>query len=149
MSVLLTGGAGYIGVHMALDLLSAGEQVVVVDDLSTGFGWALPPEANQIIGDYGDITILSDILLQYKIDTIIHFAAKTIVPKSITNPVGFYETNSIKSFSLLNQAKKFNISHFIFASSAAVYGDPKIPTKIEENTANPINPYGRSKLMVE
>jgi len=149
MSVLLTGGAGYIGCHMALELLSAGEQVVVLDDLSTGFGWALPPEANQIIGDYGDVTILSNILVHYKIDTIIHLAAKTIVPNSITDPLGYYETNSIKSFSLLNQAKKFNIPHFIFASSAAVYGDPKLPTVKEGNPTNPINPYGRSKLMVE
>ena len=149
MCVLLTGGAGYIGSHMVLDLLAAGEEVVVLDNLSVGFRWALPDDIIFVEGDYGDATVLNNIFSRYRIDTIIHLAAKIMAPESVMNPLGYYGNNVIKSAILLEQAIKAAVPHFIFASSAAVYGERNVAILTENDPTEPINPYGRSKLMVE
>ena len=149
MSILLTGGAGYIGSHVAIDLVAAGEQVIVIDDLSIGFAWALPHEVTLIIGDYGDAALLGELLSHYQIDTIIHFAAKIIAPESVTDPLDYYENNAAKTVTLLQQAVKASVPHFILASSAAVYGVQNLSSISEEEPTNPINPYGRTKLINE
>ena len=149
MTVLVTGGAGYIGSHMVLELLDAGERVVVLDNLSTGFRWAVPPAATLIVGDFGDADLVADLLARFEVDAIIHFAAKIVVPESVADPLGYYENNTAKARSLLAQAVKAGVPHFIFSSTAAVYGEPKASPVIEDAPKDPINPYGRSKLMVE
>ena len=149
MTVLVTGGAGYIGSHMVLELLDAGERVVVLDDLSTGFRWAVPPEAPLIVGDFGDAALVGELLRRYEVDAIIHFAAKIVVPESVANPLLYYENNTAKARSLLAEAVRAGVPHFIFSSTAAVYGEPKASPVTEDAPTSPINPYGRSKLMVE
>jgi UDP-glucose 4-epimerase len=149
MTVLVTGGAGYIGGHMVLALLDAGEKVVVLDDLSTGFRWAVPAAAKLIAGDVGDATLVDDILARHKIDAIAHFAAKIVVPESVADPLGYYLNNTAKARTLLECAVRGKIKHFIFSSTAAVYGEPPVTPVDETLPLAPINPYGRSKLMVE
>lgn len=149
MAVLVTGGAGYIGGHMVLALLDAGEQVVVLDDLSTGFAWAVPPAATLVIGDSGDETKLRAIGAAHEIDTIAHFAAKIVVPESVADPLAYYLNNTVKARALLEFATRHGIRNFIFSSTAAVYGEPPANPIFEDATTAPINPYGRSKLMVE
>ena len=97
MSVLVTGGAGYIGGHMVLALLDAGEKVVVLDDLSTGFRWAVPPQADLVVGDFGDAALVERIIATHDIDAIAHFAAKIVVPDSVVDPLGYYENNTAKA----------------------------------------------------
>jgi UDP-glucose 4-epimerase len=149
MTVLVTGGAGYIGSHMVLELLDAGERVVVLDDLSTGFRWAVAPQATLIEGDFGDAALVGDLLSRFEVDAIIHFAAKIVVPESVADPLGYYENNTAKARTLLAQAVKAGVPHFIFSSTAAVYGEPQASPVTEDAPTAPINPYGRSKLMVE
>jgi len=149
MTVLVTGGAGYIGGHMVLALLDAGEKVVVLDDLSTGFRSAVWPPAKLIVGDFGDMTLVQNILREYEIDAIAHFAAKIVVPESVTDPLRYYLNNTAKARNLLECAVRHKIKHFIFSSTAAVYGEPKINPVNEMVPLAPINPYGRSKLMTE
>ncbi|MGA8169941.1 MAG: UDP-glucose 4-epimerase GalE [Methylocystis sp.] len=149
MTVLVTGGAGYIGSHMVLQLLENDERVVVLDDLSTGFRWAVPRSVPLIVGDFGDDELVADLLRRYEIEAIAHFAAKIVVPESVADPLGYYENNTAKARGLLHCAVKHGVPHFIFSSTAAVYGEPTaIPVREDAATA-PINPYGRSKLMVE
>jgi len=149
MTVLVTGGAGYIGGHMVLALLDAGEKVVVLDDLSTGFRWAVPKAAKLIVGDVGDAALVDDILPSHEIDAIAHFAAKIVVPESIGDPLRYYLNNTGKARNLLECGVRGKIKHFIFSSTAAVYGEPPV-TPVEETVPlAPINPYGRSKLMTE
>lgn len=149
MTVLVTGGAGYIGSHMVLQLQERGENVVVLDNLSTGFRWAVPQGVPLIVGDFGDEELVTNLLKQHDIEAITHFAAKIVVPDSVADPLGYYENNTAKARSLLQCAIKCGVPHFIFSSTAAVYGEPKtIPVREDSETA-PINPYGRSKLMVE
>ena len=149
MSVLVTGGAGYIGGHMVLALLDAGEKVVVIDNLSTGFRWAVPDAATLVVGDFGDAELVARVLKEHDVDAIAHFAAKIIVPESVTDPLSYYENNTAKARNLIDTAVKNGIKNFIFSSTAAVYGEPNINPVVENVALSPINPYGRSKLMVE
>lgn len=149
MSILVTGGAGYIGSHMTLELRDAGEQVVVLDNLSTGFRWAVPEDVPLIVGDFGDDELVRDILVRYGVDAIIHFAAKIVVPESVADPLGYYRNNTAKARALLAGAVAGGVKHFIFSSTAAVYGDPDHNPVTEDESLKPVSPYGRSKLMVE
>ena len=149
MSVLVTGGAGYIGGHMVLALLEAGERVVVLDNLSTGYRWAVPPEAHFVEGDFGDMALVAKIIADYAVAAVAHFAAKIVVPDSVTDPLGYYLNNTAKARALIEAVVSGGVKHFIFSSTAAVYGEPAVSPVAEDIPLAPINPYGRSKLMVE
>jgi UDP-glucose 4-epimerase len=149
MAVLVTGGAGYIGSHMVLELLDSGEKPVVLDNLSTGFRWAVPENVPLVVGDFGDGELVARMIADYEIDAIIHFAARIVVPESVSDPLGYYENNTSKARSLIASAVKGGVPHFIFSSTAAVYGDPQNNPVTEDETLKPVSPYGRSKLMVE
>ncbi len=149
MTVLVTGGAGYIGGHMVLGLLDAGEKVVVIDNLSTGFAWAVPDGVELIVGDFGDAALVSRVIATHAIEAIAHFAAKIVVPESLTDPLGYYLNNVANARSLIECAVKGGVRHFIFSSTAAVYGETASEPVTETTPLNPITPYGRSKLMVE
>ena len=149
MTVLVTGGAGFIGSHMALELLDAGEDVVVLDNLSTGFRWAVPEGAKFVEGDVGDQDLVRGLLQDNDIDAILHFAGSIVVPESVADPLGYYLNNTCKSRSLIACAVEAKIPNFIFSSTAAVYGIPKINPVTEDATLEPISPYGSSKLMTE
>ena len=149
MTVLVTGGAGYIGSHTVLALAEAGEEVVVIDDLSTGFSAYLPEGVPLFIGDAGDENLLDCVTTQHKIESIIHFAGSVVVPESMRDPLGYYRNNFMTTRNLLNVAVKHGINRFIFSSSAAVYGNPdEIPVP-EHAPTRPLSPYGSSKLMTE
>jgi UDP-glucose 4-epimerase len=149
MTVLVTGGAGYIGSHMVLELLDAGEKVVVLDDLSTGFRWSVPQEAVFVQGDVGDTELVSRIIDEHGIDSIMHFAARIVVPESVADPLTYYFNNTVKSRALIETAVAKGIQNFVFSSTAAVYGNATASFLTEEMPLAPINPYGRSKLMSE
>lgn len=149
MAILVSGGAGYIGSHMVLELLDRGEKVVVLDDLSTGFWWAVPPEAIFVKGDMGDQALVERTIAEHGITEIAHFAARIVVPDSVSDPLGYYLNNTVKTRALLESAVRAGVRHVIFSSTAAVYGEPPVSPVPEEIALNPINPYGRSKLMSE
>jgi len=149
MAVLVTGGAGYIGSHMVLELLDAGEEVVVLDNLSTGFRWAVPEAATLVVGDVGDQALVTQVIEEHGIDSILHFAARIVVPESVTDPLGYYLNNTVKTRALIETAVKTGIRNVVFSSTAAVYGNPDAPLLSEDRPLAPINPYGRSKLMSE
>ncbi|MCB5177291.1 MULTISPECIES: UDP-glucose 4-epimerase GalE [Microvirga] len=149
MAVLVTGGAGYIGSHMVLELLDAGEKVVVLDDLSTGFRWSVPPEATLVVGDVGDQALVSRIVDEHGIESILHFAAKIVVPESVADPLTYYLNNTVKSRALIEAAVTTGVKNFIFSSTAAVYGNAEAELLSEDVPVSPINPYGRTKLMTE
>ena len=149
MTVLVTGGAGYIGSHMVLALADAGEDVVVIDNLSTGFWWAVAPQAKLVEGDIGDADFLARLLAEYKFDAVVHFAGSIVVPDSVSDPLGYYLNNTVKSRTLLDSAVKAGIPRFIFSSTAAVYGNPLAQPVFETAAPAPISPYGTSKLMTE
>lgn len=149
MAVLVSGGAGYIGSHMVLELLDRGENTVVLDNLSTGFWWAVPKEVPLIQGDIGDQDLLARIIAEHGITEIAHFAAKIVVPESVADPLGYYFNNTVKTRALLESAVRGGVRRIIFSSTAAVYGEPAVSPVPEEIDLNPINPYGRSKLMSE
>jgi UDP-glucose 4-epimerase len=149
MGVLVTGGAGFIGSHMVLELLDAGEDVVVLDNLSTGFRWAVPDQAEFVEGDVGDHALLRRLLSGHGIDAIIHFAGSVVVPESVADPLGYYLNNTCKSRTLIAAAVEAKIPHFIFSSTAAVYGMPKENPVAEDALLLPMSPYGTSKLMTE
>ncbi len=149
MTVLVTGGAGYIGSHMVRALLDAGEQVVVLDNLSTGFDWAVPPGAAFAIGDVGDQSQVAALIAEHRVDVILHFAASIIVPDSVRDPLGYYRNNTMNSRALIETAVEQGVRHFIFSSTAAVYGNPaRVPIEEDDPTV-PTSPYGSSKLMTE
>jgi len=149
MTILVTGGAGYIGSHMVLALLDRGERPVVLDDLSTGFRTAVPQSVPFVQGDIEDGALVSNILAEYSIDEVAHFAARTVVPDSVRDPLTYYEANTSKTRSLIATASRAGIERFVFSSTAAVYGDPAVVSVEEDMPLAPINPYGRSKLMSE
>jgi UDP-glucose 4-epimerase len=149
MGVLVTGGAGFIGSHMVLELLDAGEDVVVLDNLSTGFRRAVPDQAEFVEGDVGDHALVRRLLSGHGIDAIIHFAGSVVVPESVVDPLGYYLNNTCKSRTLIAAALEAKIPHFIFSSTAAVYGMPKENPVAEDALLLPISPYGTSKLMTE
>ena len=146
--ILVTGGAGYIGSHVTRQLGEAGERVVVLDNLSTGFRSAVLC-GDLVIGDTGDADVVDQVIADYDIDTIMHFAAHTIVPESVSNPLKYYRNNTASSRNLLECAVRGNIKNFIFSSTAAVYGVPENGYAGEDSPTLPINPYGSSKLMTE
>jgi UDP-glucose 4-epimerase len=149
MPVLVTGGAGYIGSHMVLELLEAGERVVVLDNLATGFAWAVDRQAPLIVGDTGDQALVSRLIRQHEIDAILHFAASTVVPDSVSDPLAYYRNNTVNSRALIECAVNNGVRHFVFSSTAAVYGNPPESPVNEKTATQPISPYGWSKLMSE
>ena len=149
MTVLVTGGAGYVGNHMVLELVDAGERVVVLDNLSAGFPWAVAEGVPLIVGDTGDQTLVARLIREHDVEAIIHFAASVVVPDSVRDPLDYYRNNTVNSRALIDCALKNGIRQFIFSSTAAVYGDPvKTPAK-EDSATQPTSPYGWSKLMTE
>jgi len=149
MSVLVTGGAGYIGSHMALELLGAGEAVVVLDNLSTGLAWAVPTSATLVVGDVGDQPLVQRVVESHGVTSIIHFAGSIVVPDSVADPLGYYLNNTVKSRALIEVAVKSGIHHFIFSSTAAVYGMTGDTPVTEDAPLAPMSPYGSSKRMTE
>jgi len=149
MSVLVTGGAGYIGSHMVWKLLDRGEKVVVIDRLSTGFDWAIADAAQLVVGDIGDQSLVENTIRAHEVDAIIHFAGSIIVPESVADPLGYYENNTVKSRALIESAVRTGVRNFIFSSTAAVYGSPERMPVTEEERTLPESPYGTSKLMTE
>lgn len=149
MAILVTGGAGYIGSHMVLSLVDRGEDVVVLDNLSTGFRWAVASQAKLIEGDVGDIAAVREIVEAENIDAIIHFAGSIVVPDSISDPLGYYLNNTVKSRALIEAAVQSGVKRFIFSSTAAVYGMPDVIPVTEDAPFGPISPYGSSKMMTE
>jgi len=150
MAVLVTGGAGYIGSHMVWALLDNGDDVIVIDRLSTGFRWAVAPEAVFYEGDIADRSLLKSIFAKHDIDAIIHFAGSVVVPDSVSDPLSYYENNTVKSRELIAAAVAAGIPHFVFSSTAAVYGTPTDDHPVIESAQlRPESPYGSSKLMTE
>jgi UDP-glucose 4-epimerase len=149
MAVLVTGGAGYIGSHMVLSLADNGQEVVVLDNLSTGFEWAIAPQAKFFKGDIGDEALVEKLIKEHKIDAVIHFAGSIIVPDSVVDPLGYYFNNTAKSRALLAAVVRAGVKNFIFSSTAAVYGNPETQPVFETARPAPISPYGTSKLMTE
>jgi UDP-glucose 4-epimerase len=146
--VLVTGGAGYIGSHAVLALLDAGHEVVVIDNLVTGFAWAVDPRATLVEMNVADPRV-ADLLAEHRVRAIMHFAGSVVVPESVSDPLKYYGNNTAATRSLLESAVKAGVPHFIFSSTAATYGTPaKVPVAEGDPTV-PINPYGMSKLMTE
>lgn len=148
MSILVTGGAGYIGSHVVRQLRERQESVVVLDNLSTGFRSAVL-DAPLVVGDTGNPELVARVLREHSIDTVMHFAAHTIVPESVSNPLKYYGNNTCSTRSLLQVCNEANVKHFVFSSTAAVYGIPEGGVAAEDSPTRPINPYGTSKLMSE
>ena len=149
MGVLVTGGAGYIGSHMLLSLLDAGEDVTVIDNLSTGFDRAVPDGARLVVGDIGDTDLLRKVFAQTDIDAIIHFAGSIVVPESVREPLHYYQNNTCRSRTFIEAAVAAGVKHLIFSSTAAVYGVPEVNPVFEDAQLIPVSPYGNSKMMVE
>lgn len=148
-TVLVTGGAGYIGSHAVLALLDAGWRVAVLDNLVTGFRWAVPKAAAFYEGDIADAALVTRIVAEQGAGAIMHFAGSVVVPESVTNPLKYYDNNSARSRSLIDTAVHAGVRHFIFSSTAATYGIPDMIPVREDAPQRPINPYGMSKLMTE
>jgi UDP-glucose 4-epimerase len=149
MAVLVTGGAGYIGSHMVLALCDRGQDVVVLDNLSTGFAWAIDPRAKLFEGDIGDEALVERIIKLHQVDAVVHFAGSIVVPDSVSDPLGYYLNNTVRSRALMAAVVKAGVKNFIFSSTAAVYGNPETQPVFESAKPAPISPYGTSKLMTE
>ena len=149
MSILITGGAGYIGSHMIIDLLDAGERVVVLDNLTTGFEWAIDQRAIFIMGNITDHSLVKEICHKYEIRTVMHFAGSTVVPESVEKPLNYYSNNTVASRNLIEASVEAGIENFIFSSTAAVYGITNAEPVSEGSPLSPLSPYARSKLMTE
>jgi len=149
MTILVTGGAGYIGSHMSYGLVDAGERVVVLDDLSTGFDWAVPKGVPLLRGNVGDQSLLQTTISRYEVDIIVHFAASTIVPESMKVPLEYYRNNTVNSRSLMESAVNCGVRGFIFSSTCAIYGNSPTMVVKEDTPPAPMSPYASSKLMTE
>lgn len=150
MTILVTGGAGYIGSHMVFELLDHGEKVVVIDNLTTGFDWAVPDRAELVIGNVGDKKLVERVIRDFDVEAVIHFAGSVVVPESMEKPLDYYENNTANSRNLLEVVVNSGLDKFIFSSTAAVYGTPMTTGPIREDAIlNPMSPYGSSKLMTE
>src|SRR5579871_2894047 len=149
LPVLVTGGAGYIGSHAVLALLDAGWPVTVIDSLVTGFRFAVPEGVTFYQGDIADEELVKRIFAEQGIQAILHFAGSIVVPESVANPLKYYENNTAKSRTLVQYAVEAGIPHFVFSSTATVYGEPELIALREDYPVSPVNPYGMSKLMTE
>jgi UDP-glucose 4-epimerase len=149
MAILVTGGAGYIGSHMVLALCDAGEEVVVLDDLSTGVRENVDPRARFVQGDVSDPLIVMRLIAEHRIRAVVHFAAKIVVPDSVVDPLDYYLANTAKTRALLAAVTSAHVPHFVFSSTAAVYGNVSQEPVGEDTPAIPVSPYGASKLMSE
>jgi UDP-glucose 4-epimerase len=147
-SILVTGGAGYIGSHVVLQLRERGERVVVLDDLSRGFRQAVL-DTPLVVGKVGDRDLVSRLLEEHDVETVMHFAACTIVPESVRDPLKYYGNNTCSTRTLLECCVEAGVKYFVFSSTAAVYGIPAAGVAAEDTATAPINPYGTSKLMSE
>jgi UDP-glucose 4-epimerase len=149
MTILVTGGAGYIGSHTVRALLEAGERIVVIDNLSTGFSHFVPEGVPLFIGDAADENLVEGVIAAHGVRAIIHFAGSVVVPDSMRDPLGYYRNNTMTTRNLLNAAVRCNVGRFIFSSTAAVYGNPDSTPVAEDAPTRPLSPYGMSKLMTE
>ncbi|MEO1649838.1 MAG: UDP-glucose 4-epimerase GalE [Pseudomonadota bacterium] len=149
MTVLVTGGAGYIGSHMTLALRDRGENVVVIDNLSTGFEWAVADGAKLVVADIADTDTVASVIRENNVSAIIHFAGSIIVPESVERPLDYYQNNTVNSRGLIAAAVETGVQNFIFSSTAAVYGMPEVNPVAEDAALKPMSPYGSSKLMTE
>jgi UDP-glucose 4-epimerase len=149
MTILVTGGAGYIGSHTVQALTQGGANVVVIDNLSTGFSQFLPEGVPLFIGDAADENLVEGVIAAHGVESIIHFAGSVVVPDSLRDPLGYYRNNTMTTRNLLNAAVRCNVRRFIFSSTAAVYGNSDQVPVPEEAPTCPLSPYGMSKLMTE
>ncbi|MTH96944.1 UDP-glucose 4-epimerase GalE [Roseibium sp. RKSG952] len=149
MDVLITGGAGYIGSHTVWQFHDEGIVPVVVDDMSTGFGWTLPENVPLYVGDIRDKALLMNIMSRHSIDTVIHFAGSIIISESIADPLKYYSNNTLASHTLMETCIAAGVRNFVFSSTAAVYGIPDVNPVPETASLQPFTPYGASKLMTE
>lgn len=149
MTILVTGGAGYIGGHMALALQESGEEFIVLDDLSNGFARVVPNGARLVVGSTGDYETVLELIKANNVDTIIHFAATLIMPKLYNRPLEYYRINASNSRSLVQAAADGGVKHFIYSGSSAVYGNPETIPVDETCPVQPVTPYGKSKLIME
>ena len=149
LPVLITGGAGYIGSHAVLAFRDAGWPVVVIDNLTTGFRSAVPADVPFVEGDVDDAALVAETIAAHGIRAIVHFAGSIVVPESVSDPLGYYLNNTVRSRALIAAAVAAAVPHFIFSSTAAVYGAPEVIPVREDSPTAPINPYGMSKLMTE
>lgn len=148
-SVMVTGGAGYIGSHAVLALLDAGYRVVVIDNLVTGFDWAVDKRAQLVVANIEDDAAVRAAMRDHAVFAVMHFAGSVVVPESVENPLKYYRNNTAASRSLIESAVAEGVKHFIFSSTAATYGIPEVVPVREDSPKHPINPYGMSKLMTE
>jgi UDP-glucose 4-epimerase len=149
INILVTGGAGYIGSHTSRQLIEAGYSVTVVDNLYSGHRWAIPDEATFIEGDVGDHPLMESVLKERKINAVVHFAGHIVVPESVSDPLKYYSNNALNSGRLIAACQEAGVEHFVFSSTAATYGAPQVTSIDEQVRTEPINPYGRTKLITE
>jgi UDP-glucose 4-epimerase len=148
MKVLVTGGAGYIGSHVVRQLGQAGHDIVVFDNLSTGYRWAVTA-GELVVGDLGDKSAIDALFARHKFEAVLHFAANIVVPESVTNPLKYYGNNTRNTLNLLQAVEEHRVPYMVFSSTAAVYGMPEQTVLTEDLPLAPINPYGASKMMSE